>query len=93
MNDTESERKKYDVADGVEWVNGTKVPDNRIVELTEKEAAFDIGLGRISEREKGGRKAKQTDAGTAPDPDDAAEPPRGRRTLLRTASGTSVSEV
>lgn len=43
MND----RKLYRVREGVAWVNGTRVPDTRIVELTEAEARFDLDQGRL----------------------------------------------
>jgi hypothetical protein len=42
------EKQRYAVADGVPWVNGRRVPDDRIVELTEAEAAFDLGYARIA---------------------------------------------
>jgi len=42
------DQKTYTVADGVDWVNGKKVPDSRQVKLTEQEALFDLSLGRIS---------------------------------------------
>lgn len=40
--------KRYRVADGVAWVNGRTVPENRIVSLTEAEALFDLAHGRIT---------------------------------------------
>lgn len=40
--------KPYVVASGVPFVNGLAVPENRVVHLTEPEAAFDLALARIS---------------------------------------------
>jgi hypothetical protein len=59
------EKRDYDVAEGVPWVNGTRVPANRIVSLTEAEAHYDLALGRISL--KGGRRAKPVTAATTID--------------------------
>lgn len=41
------DKKTYVVADGIDWINGAKVPKNRLVELTDREAQFDLGLGRL----------------------------------------------
>lgn len=41
--------KKYIVADGVDWINGKRVPADRVVHLTEREALYDLALGRVSE--------------------------------------------
>lgn len=38
----------YEVLPGVEFVNGTPVPSQREVRLTEAEARFDVQMGRIS---------------------------------------------
>lgn len=38
---------KYRVMDGVEWINGAKTPENRIVELSELESQYDLQLGRV----------------------------------------------
>lgn len=54
------EKRDYDVAEGVPWVNGTRVPANRTVSLTEGEARYDLALGRISL--KGGRRNKAAPA-------------------------------
>jgi len=54
------EKRDYDVAEGVSWVNGTRVPANRVVTLTEAEARYDLALGRISL--KAGRRAKPAPA-------------------------------
>jgi hypothetical protein len=35
------------VRDGVEWVNGERVPKSRLVKLTAAEARFDLDHGRI----------------------------------------------
>lgn len=40
--------KTYDVANGVDFVNGAPVPKNRKVQLTEVQALYDLSLGRIS---------------------------------------------
>ncbi len=40
--------KAYDVASGVPFVNGAAVPKDRVVLLTNAEAAFDLALARIS---------------------------------------------
>lgn len=39
--------KKYLVREGVDWINGARVPADRIVALTDAEALYDKGLGRI----------------------------------------------
>ncbi|MCF1502909.1 hypothetical protein L0F51_03900 [Afifella sp. H1R] len=41
-------KTEYIVADGVEWVNGARVPATRRVRLTEAEALYDRALGRIA---------------------------------------------
>ena len=43
-------KKTYTVAEGVDWINGAKTPSNREVELTDVEALYDEGLGRIVEK-------------------------------------------
>lgn len=40
-------KKTYRVRPGVEWVNGTRVPESRKVSLTDTEARFDLDHGRI----------------------------------------------
>ena len=42
-----SDSKQYRVHEGVAWVNGARVPDDRMVRLTEAEARFDLEQGRI----------------------------------------------
>ncbi|WP_420415124.1 hypothetical protein [Roseibium sp.] len=42
------EKKRWLVADGCNWINGARVPEDRIVELTNEEALYDKGLGRIT---------------------------------------------
>ena len=59
------EKRDYDVAEGVPWVNGKRVPANRIVTLTEAEARYDLALGRISL--KGARRAKPAPSPTTTD--------------------------
>lgn len=39
--------KNYLVREGVDWINGARVPADRIVSLTDAEALYDMGLGRI----------------------------------------------
>lgn len=39
--------KVYRVHEGVEWVNGARVPADRKVHLTDAEARFDLDQGRI----------------------------------------------
>ncbi|WP_395175814.1 hypothetical protein [Roseibium alexandrii] len=49
----------YRVRDGVDWINGARVPDDRRVTLTAAEALYDQGLGRIepvAEKSKSRRK-------------------------------------
>ncbi len=41
-------KSPFAVAEGVAWVNGALVPADRVVHLTEAEAVFDLGLGRIA---------------------------------------------
>ena len=59
----------YDVREGVEWVNGARVPENRQVRLTEEEAFYDLSMGRISLPEpKRAKPSKSTaDSGKAAD--------------------------
>lgn len=42
-----TEKQNYRVREGVEWVNGARVPASRIVRLTDAEARFDREQGRI----------------------------------------------
>ncbi|WP_172123218.1 hypothetical protein [Devosia sp. 919] len=42
------DKKTYEVAPGVAWVNGSPTPKDREVELTAAEAQYDLGLGRIT---------------------------------------------
>lgn len=48
--------RKYKVAEGVETVNGSPVPGNRLVELEPEQALYDLAHGRITPArgEKGG---------------------------------------
>lgn len=41
------QKKPYRVRDGVDRINAARVPADRIVHLTDAEALFDRGLGRI----------------------------------------------
>jgi len=41
------EKHTYVVAEGIPAINGKAVPANREVELTEREALFDLSLDRI----------------------------------------------
>ena len=55
-----SDVRHYRVREGVEWVNGARVPADRIVSLTAAEARFDIEQGRITpHKRKGGRPRKR----------------------------------
>jgi hypothetical protein len=45
------EKKTYVAAEGIEAVNGKAVPTNREVVLTEREALYDLSLGRITAKE------------------------------------------
>ena len=40
-------KKTYEALPGVEWVNGTRVPEDRKLKLTAAEALYDLGLDRI----------------------------------------------
>lgn len=42
-----SDTKIYRVHEGVEWVNGARVPADRTVRLSTAEARFDLEQGRI----------------------------------------------
>lgn len=42
--------KTYSVAEGVSWVNGKPVPENRELRLSKREAQFDLDQGRIVEK-------------------------------------------
>ncbi|EEE47508.1 hypothetical protein [Roseibium alexandrii] len=64
---------EYRVRAGVDWVNGTRVPDDRRVKLTASEALYDQGLGRIepvAEKSKSRRKKSA-------DPEDVSVPEAG----------------
>lgn len=41
-------KRTYRVAEGVAWVNGQRVPDDRTVVLSRDEARFDLDHGRIA---------------------------------------------
>lgn len=41
-------KAEYLVKPGVAWVNGRRVKDSKTVRLTAEEAAYDLGLSRIS---------------------------------------------
>lgn len=60
-------KQTYVVVPGVEAINGKAVPASREMVLTDREALFDLSLGRIE------RKAKSTGKGTGrktqPEPD------------------------
>lgn len=40
-------KKTYRVHPGIDWVNGSRVPESRKVSLTDTEARFDLDHGRI----------------------------------------------
>lgn len=42
------QKKTYYVADGVGTINGLRVPASRKVRLNEREALYDLSLGRLS---------------------------------------------
>lgn len=42
-----TQTKVYRVREGVEWVNGARVPEDRLVTLTAAQARFDLEQGRI----------------------------------------------
>lgn len=42
------EKHTYVVAEGIAAINGKAVPTSREVDLTEREALFDLSLGRIT---------------------------------------------
>lgn len=44
------EKHTYVVAEGIPAINGKAVPSNREMELTEREALFDLSLGRIKRK-------------------------------------------
>lgn len=44
----EMEKQTYRVSDGVEWINGARVPADRLVQLNEAEARYDRALGRLT---------------------------------------------
>lgn len=62
-----SDSKQYRVRDGVAWVNGARVPDDRKVRLTEAEARFDLEQGRIAPLAETIRPAKPMKAQDAAD--------------------------
>jgi hypothetical protein len=65
-----SQMKPYRVREGVAWVNGARVPDDRMVMLDDVAARFDLEQGRIepaaSSPARSGRKP------AAAEPDNAA---------------------
>lgn len=42
-------KETYLVAEGVEWINGKKVPGDRKVELTARQALYEKANGRVLE--------------------------------------------
>lgn len=60
-----SDRTVYRVREGVEWVNGARVPPDRKVRLAEVEARFDLEQGRIEPlpRKRTPRPRQETDDG------------------------------
>ena len=42
------EKHTYVVAEGIPAIDGKAVPANREIDLTEREALFDLSLGRIT---------------------------------------------
>ena len=50
--------QKYKVRDGVERVNGKRVPDSRIVELSDAEAKYELAMQKIEPVETKKNKAK-----------------------------------
>lgn len=42
------EKHTYVVVEGIPAINGKAVPANREIDLTEREALFDLSLGRIT---------------------------------------------
>ncbi|MDX6806314.1 hypothetical protein [Terrihabitans rhizophilus] len=45
-------KKTYQALPGVEWVNGSRVPESREIKLTAAEARFDLDQGRIELKEE-----------------------------------------
>lgn len=41
-------KQTYRVRDGVDWINGARAPDSRLVDLTAGEAMYDLAVGRIA---------------------------------------------
>lgn len=56
------QNKIYRVAEGVDHVNGRKVPEDRRVTLSEAEALYDRALGRIRPARGGKRVDASPDA-------------------------------
>ncbi|MCB1462137.1 MAG: hypothetical protein KDJ90_06855 [Nitratireductor sp.] len=69
---TGTEKKPYRVADGVEWINGAKVPADSIVRLNDAEALYDKSLGRIAAVEGKPRSRKGKGGAEAPAEETAA---------------------
>lgn len=53
------EKQPYRVREGVDRINGARVPMNRIVHLTAAEALFDRSIGRIVPALKPRRRRKR----------------------------------
>lgn len=46
-------KRRYEVAEGVEWVNGQKLKGRKTVDLTDAEAAYDLVHGFIALKSDG----------------------------------------
>lgn len=73
------EKKTYVAAEGIEAVNGKAVPSNREVVLTEREALYDLSLGRITTKEMSSRTASRKKNGS-PETAGESEPGIGETT-------------
>ncbi|MCC0033759.1 MAG: hypothetical protein H6887_00675 [Hoeflea sp.] len=65
------EKHTYVVAEGFSTINGKAVPKNREIELTDREALYDLSLGRIERKVKAS--AKGSGRKPLPEADDQSD--------------------
>ncbi len=57
------QKQKYRISEGAEIINGARVPDTRIVEMSECEAEYYVSLGIASLHKTSGRGRPKDDVG------------------------------
>lgn len=76
----------YRVREGVDWINGARVPADRLVDLTEAEARYDRALGRIV------AVASEADKPPAASPDEDAPPADSKKRRGKAAAAPNAEE-